>query len=119
MTSLHNVSCVRQRNTIGDASVGQDGVFAVATVVVHGLVELGALHLEECRQVTPAVIANTTLWEAAVERECALVENEVDVGGRATYDLSVLERKKDHIMLTYLQCRDWSHYARGQGVLAC
>lgn len=76
------VSFIGQWCAISDASVWLDRVVAVASIVVHALGIAGALDEQEGLKLTPAIVANATSREALVQRDGALIQNEVDICGR-------------------------------------
>nr|POE47189.1 ribosomal lysine n-methyltransferase set10 [Quercus suber] len=78
---LRDKRLVGEGDAVGDGAVGVGGVVTVAGVVEHGLLELGALDVEEGGQLAPAVVAGAALGQGAAEGDGALVEEEVDVGG--------------------------------------
>lgn len=65
--------------TIGDVTVRNSRIISIATPVILGEFKTLALDCEENVEFAPPIVSLFAFREAAMERDGALIENEVDV----------------------------------------
>jgi len=79
----------RLRDTIGEGSIGNSWVVAIAGVVVLGLGVLLAENIDESVQGTPTIVTYAASGERLVQWNSTLVEDEVNIGGWLASDVRV------------------------------
>jgi len=91
-------------STIVVRSVWQGGIFAVAAVVVHRLVQAVGLDSQERVELTPTVIAVWASREGSVKGQSSLVQDEVDVRGGCAG--RVVDRTCATVSVDRMRCLD-------------
>jgi hypothetical protein len=67
------------RHTISDITIRNSRIIPVATPVILRQFKTLTLHLQKSVEVAPSVVAFFAFWETKVQRDGALVQDEVDV----------------------------------------